>query len=214
MNNLSLRTLIVVIALFFTPLNAQVYIKHIQIGPKVGVNIANLTDLDSKIGFAGGIFFLYQFSNLFAIQPEAYYTMKGAIHPSHEFSEETFILHYIEVPLFLKFIIPVEGSIIRPSVYAGPVIGFNTTAEYKIEYKDTYLNPYPPSLKIFDISDKIQSTDFSLAFGGGIGFIVGNNELGFDIRYILGLKSIDDTSRNEDEKNTVINFNIYFGFSL
>ena len=60
--------------------------------------------------------------------------MKGAIHPSHEISDETLILHYIEVPLLFKLIIPAEGSIIRPSVYAGPVIGFNTTAEYRIEY--------------------------------------------------------------------------------
>jgi len=212
MKNLSLRYLIVVLALFFTPLNAQVYIQHIQIGPKVGVNIAKFTDYDSKLGFAGGIFFQFQFSNLFSIQPEAYYTMKGATHPNHQYSDETYILNYIEVPLLLKFIIPLEGSIIRPSVYAGPVIGFNTTAEYRIEYNVTYLSPH--SLEIYDISDDIQSTDFSLAFGGGIGFIVGNNELGLDIRYILGLKSVFDNSSNVDIKNSVINFNIYFGFSL
>ena len=211
MKNLSLRSLVVVLALFFTPLNAQVYIQQIQIGPKVGVNIAKLTDYDSKIGFAGGIFFQFQFSNLFSIQPEAYYTMKGATHPNHQFSDETFILNYIEVPLLLKFIIPLEGSIIRPSVYAGPVIGFNTTAEYRIE-SSGILSPH--SLETYDISEEIQSTDFSLAFGGGIGFIVGNNELGLDIRYILGLKSVFDNSSNVDLKNSVINFNIYFGFSL
>ncbi len=34
--------------------------------------------LDSKTGFEGGIFFMYQFNKMLAIQPEAYYTMKGA----------------------------------------------------------------------------------------------------------------------------------------
>jgi len=208
MKNLSLLSLIVVLALFFTPLNAQVYIQHIQIGPKVGVNIAKFTDYDSKIGFAGGIFFQFQFSNLFSIQPEAYYTMKGATISDHRWGDFSYIIDYIELPLLFKLIIPVEGSIIRPSVYAGPVVGFNTTAKYKGEYNDRGL------IEISDISDYIQSTDFSLAFGGGIGFIVGNNELGLDIRYILGLKSVFDNSSNVDVKNSVINFNIYFGFSL
>ena len=208
MKNISLRTLIVVLTLFFTPLNAQVYIQQIQLGPKVGVNIAKLTDYDSNLGFACGIFLQFQISNLFAIQPEAYYTMKGATYPNHQFSDATLILNYIEVPVLIKLIIPVEGSIIRPSVYAGPVISFNTTAEFKSEVYDRGL------IEIWDISDDIQSTDFSLAFGGGMGFIVGSNELGFDVRYILGLKSVFDTSSEVDIKNSVINFNIFYGFSL
>ncbi len=208
MKNLSLRTLIVVLALFFTPLNAQVYIQQIQLGPKVGVNIAKFTDYDSKLGFAGGIFFQFQFSNLFAIQPEAYYTMKGATISDHRWGDFSYLIDYLELPLLFKLTIPLEGSIIRPSVYAGPVISFNTTAEFKSEEIDRGL------IEIWDISNDIQSTDFSLAFGGGIGFIVGNNELGFDVRYILGLKSVFDTSSEVDIKNSVINFNIYFGFSM
>ena len=82
MKSLFLLPLIVLLTLFITPLNAQM-----QIGPKGAINIANVVgddanffgmDLDSRTGFAGGIFFMYQFSELFAIQPEAYYTMKGA----------------------------------------------------------------------------------------------------------------------------------------
>jgi len=208
MKNLSIRTLIVVLVLCFTPLNAQVYIQQIQLGPKVGVNIAKLTDYDSKPGFACGIFFQFQISNLFAIQPEAYYTMKGATYPNHQLSDATLILNYIEVPVLIKLIIPIEGSIISPSVYAGPVISFNTTADFKSEENDRGL------IEIWDISDDIQSTDFSLAFGGGMGFIVGSNELGFDVRYILGLKSVFDNSSEVDIKNSVINFNIFYGFSL
>ena len=205
MKNLFLLSL-TFIALFITPLNAQM-----QIGPKAGLNIANFVgddanffgiDFESRTGFTGGIFFMFQFSSLFAIQPEAYYTMKGATL-SGENSDITWSLDYIEVPVLLKLIIPVVGSNIRPSVFAGPSVGFNTTAKIKSESEEQ------------DIKEDVKSTDFGLVFGGGIGIMIGKNELGFDIRYILGLSLLDDTSSNADDiKNAVINFNMYFGFSL
>jgi len=190
-------------------------VAQMQIGPKAGLNIANLggddadeligESFDSKTGFGGGIFFMYQFSNMFAIQPEAYYSMKGATYKEGGV-EFTYTLDYFEVPLLLKLIIPIEGSNIRPSIFAGPAIGFNTTSKVKVEFDGESQEE--------DLKDDIKSTDFSLVFGGGIGFMVGKNELGVDIRYILGLSSIDDSSEAFDLKNTAISFNVYFGFSL
>lgn len=188
---------------------------QMQIGPKAGLNIANVggddadelvgQGLDSKTGFAGGLFFMYQFNKFFAIQPEAYYSMKGATYKEGG-GELTLTLDYFEVPLLLKLIIPVEGSNIRPAIFAGPAIGFNTTAKLKVEVGDE-------SGEV-DIKDETKSTDFSLVFGGGIGFMVGKNELGADVRYILGLSTWDDSSDPFDLKNNVININVYFGFSL
>jgi hypothetical protein len=190
-------------------------VAQMQIGPKAGINIANLggddadelvgESLDSKTGFGGGIFFMYQFSNMFAIQPEAYYSMKGATYKEGG-GELTITLDYFEVPLLLKLIIPIEGSNIRPSIFAGPAIGFNTTAKLKVEFDGESEEE--------DLKDDTESTDFSLVFGGGIGFMVGKNELGVDIRYILGLSTIDNSSDAFDLKNNAININVYFGFSL
>ncbi len=189
-------------------------IAQMQIGPRAGLNIANLAgddadflgeSLDSRTGFNGGIFFMYQFSDLFAIQPEAYYTMKGATLSINSV-DLTISLDYIEVPVLLKLVIPVKGSNIRPSIFAGPSVGFNTTAKVKVEADGESEEE--------DIKEDVKSTDFGLVFGGGIGFMVGKNELGFDIRYILGLSSIDDSSDEVDLKNTAFSFNVYFGFSL
>ncbi len=71
-------TLLFVLSLFSIMSFAQM-----QAGLKAGLNIANLSgddvdSPDSKMGFAFGGFFMYQFSPMFAIQPEAYYSMKGA----------------------------------------------------------------------------------------------------------------------------------------
>ena len=121
-------------------------------------------------------------------------------------AEATLKLDYIEVPLFLKLVIPVEGSDVRPAIFAGPAIGFNMSAKAKGETGEG-------SVEV-DIKDYVKSTDFSLIFGGGVGFMVGTNELGADVRYSLGLSSWDDSGEDFDVKNNVISINAYFGFSL
>jgi len=193
---------------------------QMQLGVKGGLNIANVggsdadylvdedveISLDSRTGFEGGLFFMYQFNKMFAIQPEAYYTMKGATY-SEDQGELCLSLDYIEVPVLFKLLIPIQGSNIRPTVFVGPSVGFNTTAKVTVEYNgDTILD--------VDLKDETTSTEFCLVFGGGIGFGVGNNEVGVEIRYILGLNSFDDASDPYDVTNNVLNFNAYFGFNL
>lgn len=204
------------ILLFILTAFTSLSLAQMQIGPKAGLNIASIggddadqilegQSLDSKTGFAGGLFFMYQFSKMFAIQPEAYYTMKGATY-SEGGGELTISLDYIEVPLLFKLLIPIEGSNIKPSIFAGPSIGFNMTAKSKVEFEGESQEN--------DFKDETKSTEFSLAFGGGLGFMVGKNELGVDVRYILGLSTFDDSSDPWDLKNNVINVNAYFGFAL
>ena len=201
-------TLLFLVCLFSTMSFAQM-----QAGLKAGVNISNLSgddagSPDSKTGFAFGGFFVYQFSPMFAIQPEAYYTMKGATDKM-DFEgttvDLTYTLDYIEIPVLFKFLIPIQGSGVKPAIFAGPFLGINTTAKVKAEFNGQSQED--------DITDT-KSTEFGLQFGGGIGFPVGKGELGVDIRYILGLSTIDDSADEADVKNNVININLYYGFSL
>ena len=184
-----------------------------KIGLKAGGNIANFSgddagNPDTKFGFAFGGFFEYQFSPLFAVQPEIYYTMKGGTDKgtiSGTTVDYTLSYDYVEVPVLVKVLVPLRGSNVSPEIYAGPFIGFNTTAKVKAEANGTSAEADIPN---------VTSTEFGLQFGGGIGFGVGHGEMGFDVRYILGLTSIDDSVNKYDVKNGVINFNIYYGFSL
>jgi hypothetical protein len=189
---------------------------QMQIGIRAGLNIANEggddadnlfeTSLDSRTGFNGGLFFMYQFNNLFAIQPEAFYTMKGAT-TNLMGADITLKLDYVEIPVLFKVVIPTEGINLRPSLFVGPAVAFNIGAKIKGEYQGQSAEE--------DIDTLVKSTDFSLVFGGGLGFMIGNNELGVDIRYDLGLTSWwDDESDQFDVKNNVLSFNAYFGFTL
>jgi hypothetical protein len=202
---------IVFVLLVFTTLP----LAQMQLGLKAGLNIATVsgtdadnlfeTSLDSRTGFNGGIFFMYQFNNLFAIQPEANYTMKGAA-TNLMGVDITLKLDYVEIPVLFKVIIPTEGKSLRSSLFVGPALAFNTGAKVKGEYQGQSAET--------DIDSFVTSTDFSLVFGGGLGFMIGSNELGVDIRYNLGLTSWDDESDPLDVKNNVLSFNAYFGFTL
>jgi hypothetical protein len=203
----------IILALIFTALTSVSFGQGMQLGLKAGVNFSNLVGDDiegaeSKTGFVGGLFFMYQFNKLFAIQPEAYYTMKGATDEQSfagETAELTISLDYIEIPILFKVLIPIENSPIRPSVFVGPYVGFNSTAKAKLEYMGQSEEE--------DIED-VKSTDFGLVFGAGLGFPVGTNEVGVDFRYGLGLTTLDDSAENADIKNSVFNINAYFGFNL
>lgn len=204
------KLLVVLFALAFFSISAQA---QMQLGLKAGLNLANLSGDDagspeSKTGFAFGGFFTYQFSPMFAIQPEIYYSMKGA---ADKMTVEgvtvdlTYTFDYIEIPLLIKFMIPIQGSNIKPAIFAGPHVAINTTAKVKAEYQDQSQEE--------DIND-FKSTEFGLQFGGGVGFPVGNGELGFDIRYIMGLTTLFDVEADPDVKNSVLNFNLFYAFSL
>ena len=203
----------ILLALIFTALTSVTFSQGMQLGLKAGVNFANVVGddvdgVDSKTGFVGGLFFMYQFNKLFAIQPEAYYTMKGATDEeafAGETAELTISLDYIEIPILFKVLIPIENSPIRPSVFLGPYVAFNTTAKQKLEYMGESQEA--------DIDD-VNPTDFGLVFGAGLGFPVGQNEAGVDFRYGLGLSSLDDSGEDLDIKNSVFNINAYFGFNL
>jgi len=187
-----------------------------QIGVKTGLNIANLSfsnnPYDSKLGFTGGAFFKYQFSEMFALQSEIYYTMKGATDKFEFLVDTTYntntvdltiSYNYLEVPVLVKLMIPIQDSYIKPTISAGPFIGLNLTSKVK-----RITNGESEESDVNDVS----LVEFGLQFGGGIGFMVGRNELGLDFRYIFSPISIIDDG--PDIKNNVINFNLYFGFSL
>lgn len=209
------KLLVFLFALFFFSISS---FAQIQLGLKGGLNLSSLKgddapeNAENRTGFAGGAFLQYQFSSMFAIQPELTYSMKGATEKGNfDFEgfqydyDATYKLNYLEIPVLLKLIIPTQGAGVRPTIFAGPSVAFKMSSKQSVEINGQ---------SVEDDLENIKSTDFGLVFGGGLGFPLGKGELGFDIRYILGLSTIDDSSDNYDVKNGVINFNLYYGFNL
>jgi len=170
-------------------------------GVKVGLDMANFTgddvsDAKMKLGIVGGGFITYAFSDLFAIQPELIFSMKGAKYEPTGGSYD-FKLNYIEIPVLAKVLLAGGGNF-KPNFYAGPAIGFLLSAK-----SDTT-----------DVKDITKSTDFGLIGGAGADLHMGTGpgKITFDIRYEVGLTSIDDSGADAKINNSTISFLVGYGF--
>lgn len=175
-------------------------------GFKVGLNLANITGGDApdetsmRMGFAGGGWITYAFSDLFAVQPELFYTMKGYKYDytdpiTLQTETYTFKADYIEIPVLAK--ISLSGaSNFKPNFYAGPSFAFLLSAKNG----DT------------DVKDNMKSTDFGLIGGVGADYLLGTGKITFDVRYNVGLTSTDDSGNDFDVKNSAITFLVGYGF--
>lgn len=197
------------IAVLFFTVNTSA---QIQFGLKAGVNISNLNgsdagDLDSRTGFLGGGFVTFDFGGMFSLQPEAFYSMKGAKGTDvldGQSVTATLKLDYIEIPVLIKLNIPLAGaSPVRPSIFAGPAFDIKVASKVEVESGGQSASA--------DL-ENVSSTDFGLVFGGALGFDVSGHELGLDVRYTLGFTTIDDSGYDADIKNGVISIAAYFGF--
>ncbi len=203
-----LLLVILMVAFVGTTANAQLIGK----GIKAGINLANLSgddieETDMKIGLAVGGFITYGFTEMFAVQPEVLFMMKGAEYTETDplIGDITakFKLNYIEIPVLVKVMIPTTGNV-KPVIFAGPAVGFLMSANVEAEALGISIDD--------DIKDETKSIDFGLAFGAGVGFEITQGTITLDARYTLGLTTIDDTADEFDVKNGVIS--IMGGFSF
>jgi hypothetical protein len=183
-------------------------------GLKLGFNLANLStdeqgsNLSSRSGFAIGGFLTFQLTDMISIQPEVLFMQKGA---KSNFSEGemtavyTYRLSYIDIPVLVKVLLPVQGAKLRPNLYAGPYFGIK--AGSKLAYT---IEGYGEKETGEENLTSIKSTDLGLVLGGGIDFPMGAGKILLDLRYSLGLTSI---STDEDKtKNGVLS--ILLGYSF
>ena len=171
----------------------------LKFGAKVGLNFANLSGNDvptgasTRTGLVIGGFMTWYFSPMFGLQPEALYSMKGTSGATQGVSY-TFSVNYIEIPVLLKFNIPLApSSPVSANLYAGPDFAFNVASSV-----ETSSNGQTTTT---DESNMTKGFDFNIMFGGGIGFNVGPTVLGVELRYSLGTGTV--ANDGTDMKNGV-----------
>src|SRR5690348_6452332 len=122
----------VIAAGFASTVSAQVPLPLPRFGVRAGINIAKVSGdsvegAKNKTAFVGGVVVSLPLSKDFAFQPELVYSMKGA-----KFSEQgvdgEFKLNYVELPVLLRYDIPVVGAT-KPFLLAGPSLGFQTSCK-------------------------------------------------------------------------------------
>lgn len=199
------RTMILAALMSFALLvnGAATSAEEIYGGFKGGVNIANQSAdpsdselSDSRTGMAIGGYVGIPVNPMFAVQPEALFTMKGDQGDIAGSTGST-KLNYIEVPVLARVNFMTDAAA-HPAIYAGPSVGVNISAKSEME---------GATESSVDIKDSVKPIDFGMVIGGGITFPVGQakRNVGLDLRYTMGLSNINDVeASNTDVTNGVI----------
>lgn len=181
---------------------AQHAVGSFNLQPKVGVSIANLTDMkdsDPRIGLVAGVEGEYQVSDIFSISAGALYSMQGAkstVSVLNQSATTTTKLDYINVPIMANVYV-VKGLAVKLGIQPG----FKVSSTVKTDV-NTSLGSGSGSRDI-----KAQSVDFSIPVG--ISYEYSNFQL--DARYNWGLSKVFE---NGKDKNSVFQITLGYKFDL
>ncbi|MHB8093958.1 MAG: porin family protein [Candidatus Aminicenantales bacterium] len=169
-------------------------------------NVGFSLDLKSVTGIMIGGYMTLPVAGNLSIQPEALYIQKGARY-MESFDgvdvEASMRIDYIEVPVLAKLEFP-SRSALTPMVCAGPYAAFKISAKNKVS---------APGYSQEETLEGVKSTDFGLAFGGGLKYDLGNMVLAFELRYHLGLSATNDSEADGVSlRNRTIEAGIGLGF--
>lgn len=199
------------IVLAFSLMAAPVLAQGVRMGLKGGVASSTVygegvgdDETESLTRFTGGFFVELGVAPLLSIQPELLLSLKGTSFDAGGDDSGDIRLAYIEVPVLAK--ITLGGAPLRPSIFAGPAVAFNTSCKAEFDVL--------PGTTVDCADDAVipddNSTEFSAIFGVGLAQRLGPVDFVVDGRYNVGLSSAfdgDDAIKNRA-------FTLLAGFSM
>ena len=156
---------------------------QISIGPRVGVNFSNVSNVDNSESVTGlllGLTSTYSISERSGITLDVLYSTEG-----YKTEFEEYKIHNLQIPIYFDVFFGELGSPFRPKVYLGVVPGFFLDAEFNgNESNDDFYNGF-----LFGVS-------------GGLGFnyrVASRIWLNTDLRANVGLIDIRDQVLDGDD---------------
>lgn len=174
---------------------AQNEVGQLTIQPKVGVNIANITDVndaDPRIGLAAGAEFEYGLTDNIGLSAGVLYSMQG-VKTIIVDDDCTSKLDYLNVPILANFYIA-KGFAVKLGVQPG----FKLSSKAKFKGSG--------GSKEVDV-DGFKSVDLSIPVGLSYQY----QNIVFDARYNWGVTNIVEDS---DSKHSVFQITVGYKFSL
>jgi len=185
---------------------AQDDVDRSYFGLKAGVNVSTNNydpdpasfNINTKTGFAGGVFYNFGLGKVFSIQPELLISSMGSkskmnITPN---TEGTLKLNYLSVPVLFKV-----SPTWRLGLFAGPQFDFLMNAKTSVG-----------AVEDQDIKNKMKSSDFLGTVGAEFWF---TRNIGIYGRYMGGFNNIaedDFATANTEVKNSGWQFGLTIGF--
>ena len=180
-----------------------------QFGIKGGVNLGTIggddkpSDLKNRMGIAGGISYRIGLIAGLSIQPEVMYIQKGSVIEVNSLQgmytfnyKHTGKLDYIDIPVLLKFNLPVP--VFSPYIEGGMSYGILLSAKEKSEQSSNAPGITSESQET-DIKDYITKNDLSWIVGVGFDLSI----LDINARYVVGMKRLykDDPATTSIDEN-------------
>ena len=199
-----MKKILVVAALILSSVStfAQRAVGSFNLQPKVGVSIANLTELkdtDPRVGVVAGVEGEYQASDIISVSAGVLYSMQGSKYEYELLNQKyksTNKLDYINVPIMANVYVT-KGLAVKLGVQPG----FNVSSSNKQE-----VNTFAGSgSSTFDV--KAKSVDFSIPVGLSYEY----NNFQLDARYNWGLTKAFE---NGKAKNSVFQITLGYKFDL
>jgi hypothetical protein len=189
------KAFVILIALFF--INSSY--AQVRFGLKAGGNLANIDGFDKtkmKLGLSAGPALQVKLANVFFLQTELLYSIKGTRSDSMQNSDAKLNLNYINLPILIGY-----RAAPNFSIKLGPEIGRLLSA--KSEANGTTK----------DLTDFYQSFDF----GADLGLAYTFKKVALDLRYNYGFKDLLErangtgtTSGSDDVSNRVLQFSLTY----
>lgn len=168
---------------------AQSEVGAISIVPKVGLNLATITnsgdEAKMKIGFAVGAEAGYQISNSFAVTGGLLYSNQGLKYSDGDESE-TANYHYLNIPILANYYIT-KGLAVKAGIQPGILLGAKVGSE--------------------DIKKGCNTIDFSIPVG--VSYEISNVVI--DARYNIGLTNTKKDSE-KSHRNSVFQISVGYKF--
>lgn len=185
--------LILIIVIFSSP-----RLQAIDWGLKFGFNSTNFAmsaktlqrNHNPHSDYILGAFLTFHLSEILAIQPEAYLSEEGAEYDllvgSTDFYNYKYRMPYFQIPVLLKFKIPVESSF-SPSLFIGPYAFFRHDATF---FRVVDHGSEEDFGQKEDIKDIIKGFDYGLVFGAELDVKTCFGKIIVDMRYNIGLTNM------------------------
>lgn len=176
-----------------------------HLGVRGGITVGSVSgdvegtfDKSNRTGFIGGVFLDFVGTGLLGFQVGAQYTQKGAELDFGGAADEL-SLDYLEIPAVVKLGIPFGGAV-KPSVFAGAALGFNTGCDTGGQ----------------DCGDDLKGTEFSGIIGADLMFGLESVSLFIDGRYHVGFNDLVDSESFQLDKlkNRAWALQVGLGFPL
>ena len=193
--------ILAIVALASLTASAQQEVGTWSVTPKVGFNLATVTDTDAgmKFGVVTGADLTYQLQKKFAISAGAFYSMQGAKDKENGVTS-TMKLDYINVPILANFYV-IPGLAIKAGIQPGFLLSLKGKGSMKINGQ--WVDQDTSS------TDGTEKFDLSIPMGLSYEF----SDFVIDARYNLGLTNVNKAS-DAKAKNAVIMLTLGYKINL